>query len=170
MTWPDDLLDEVKKRWLAGESAGEISRALMDNSHINLSRNAILGKLDRLGITRPGRIKQPPCPAPPKRISPRTVRPRQTKSPPMEATAELLQLLRAEVRVVREELVPARMPLCLLSELTTHTCRWPIGDPSTNDFRFCGVAEADMTVNKPYCKFHTQMSAGKWLKLDESRS
>ena len=38
-----------------------------------------------------------------------------------------------------------------LLELSERTCKWPIGDPSTNDFYFCGLpAEQD----KPYCEAH----------------
>jgi hypothetical protein len=36
-------------------------------------------------------------------------------------------------------------------ELTSHTCRWPIGDPSNSDFFFCG---AEPSQHKPYCAAH----------------
>ena len=155
MTWRDELLDELKKRWLAGESAGEISRAL------GFSRNAIMGKLYRLGMTNK-KSRSPKVnsdnvkpPVPPARIEapPRYVRPKRTKSPVL-ATAQFLAALSAERQGQRSSFSD-----CSLLELTTHTCRWPIGDPLTNYFRYCGIAEADMTVNRPYCKLHTQMSA-----------
>ena len=36
-------------------------------------------------------------------------------------------------------------------ELSDHTCRWPVGDPSNSDFFFCG---AEPLQGKPYCAAH----------------
>ncbi|MEM9910790.1 MAG: GcrA family cell cycle regulator, partial [Pseudomonadota bacterium] len=36
-----------------------------------------------------------------------------------------------------------------LMELTERTCKWPIGDPATDDFSFCGLP---VEPGKPYCK------------------
>jgi GcrA cell cycle regulator len=36
-------------------------------------------------------------------------------------------------------------------ELTERTCKWPIGDPATEDFWFCGLPSA---AGKPYCDAH----------------
>ena len=148
MTWRNELLDELKKRWLAGESASEISSALLSNFHVAFSRNAIMGKLYRLGITRPGQ-KPRAARIPPRRsVQPWAKSLPQTwpKSPPRKGSSLTAQFSQGS--------------LCSLLELTNLTCRWPIGDPSTDDFRFCGIAEADLIGNRPYCKFHTQMSAG----------
>ena len=38
-----------------------------------------------------------------------------------------------------------------LMELTERTCKWPIGDPATEDFWFCGLPS---TAGKPYCEAH----------------
>lgn len=38
-----------------------------------------------------------------------------------------------------------------LLELTEKTCKWPIGDPSTDEFWFCGLPSAS---GKPYCEVH----------------
>jgi GcrA cell cycle regulator len=38
-----------------------------------------------------------------------------------------------------------------LLELASHDCRWPVGDPSTADFFFCG---AEVLRGKPYCRAH----------------
>lgn len=35
------------------------------------------------------------------------------------------------------------------------TCQWPIGDPSTSDFHFCG---AKRMPARPYCAEHIQMA------------
>lgn len=41
-----------------------------------------------------------------------------------------------------------------ISSLTNTTCRWPIGDPGTPDFFFCGHASANMDGGEPYCSAH----------------
>ena len=38
-----------------------------------------------------------------------------------------------------------------LMELTERTCKWPIGDPATDDFWFCGLPSQQ---GKPYCEAH----------------
>jgi GcrA cell cycle regulator len=36
-------------------------------------------------------------------------------------------------------------------ELTERTCKWPIGDPATEEFWFCGLPSQ---AGKPYCEAH----------------
>ena len=38
-----------------------------------------------------------------------------------------------------------------LLELTEKTCKWPVGDPATEDFWFCGLPSQ---AGKPYCEAH----------------
>ena len=38
-----------------------------------------------------------------------------------------------------------------LMELTEKTCKWPVGDPATDDFWFCGLP---VQQGKPYCEAH----------------
>jgi len=38
-----------------------------------------------------------------------------------------------------------------LMELTERTCKWPVGDPATEDFWFCGLPSLP---GKPYCTAH----------------
>lgn len=42
-----------------------------------------------------------------------------------------------------------------LLQLTERTCKWPIGDPATEDFFFCGLA---CTPGKPYCEEHVAVA------------
>ena len=38
-----------------------------------------------------------------------------------------------------------------LMDLTEKTCKWPVGDPATEDFWFCGLP---VQQGKPYCEAH----------------
>ncbi|MCY4303303.1 MAG: hypothetical protein OXC62_00715 [Aestuariivita sp.] len=42
-----------------------------------------------------------------------------------------------------------------LLELTERTCKWPVGDPATDDFWFCGLPSLP---GKPYCKVHVTVA------------
>ena len=42
-----------------------------------------------------------------------------------------------------------------LMDLTERTCKWPIGDPATEKFWFCGH---DSEAGKPYCKTHISIA------------
>ena len=42
-----------------------------------------------------------------------------------------------------------------LMDLTEKTCKWPIGDPATEKFWFCGH---DSEPGKPYCKTHISIA------------
>jgi GcrA cell cycle regulator len=40
-------------------------------------------------------------------------------------------------------------------ELTEETCRWPIGDPGSTDFFFCG---GQAGTGAPYCTYHSRVA------------
>lgn len=42
-----------------------------------------------------------------------------------------------------------------LMELTDKTCKWPVGDPASNDFWFCGLSSEP---GKPYCAAHAALA------------
>jgi GcrA cell cycle regulator len=42
-----------------------------------------------------------------------------------------------------------------LMELTERTCKWPIGDPATEKFWFCGLG---VQAGKPYCEAHVSVA------------
>jgi GcrA cell cycle regulator len=42
-----------------------------------------------------------------------------------------------------------------LMQLTERTCKWPVGDPATDDFWFCGLPSA---AGKPYCESHVAVA------------
>src|SRR5476649_1452009 len=57
LTWTDDRVEQLKKLWEAGLSASQIAAELG-----NVTRNAVIGKVHRLGLS--GRAKSPSSAAP----------------------------------------------------------------------------------------------------------
>ncbi|MDP2085577.1 MAG: GcrA family cell cycle regulator [Gemmobacter sp.] len=66
--------------------------------------------------------------------------------PPQPALNEISPEALASVREVEK-----RARRLTLMELTERTCKWPIGDPATDDFWFCGLPSQP---GKPYCDAH----------------
>jgi GcrA cell cycle regulator len=51
------------------------------------------------------------------------------------------------------DIAPAQRRTVL--ELTNTTCRWPVGDPQSKEFFFCGADGADCESGRPYCALHS---------------
>ena len=66
--------------------------------------------------------------------------------PPQPSANEISPEALASVREVEK-----RAKRLTLMELTERTCKWPIGDPATDDFWFCGLPTQP---GKPYCEAH----------------
>src|SRR5260370_10950311 len=133
MTWTDERVETLKKLWTEGLSASQIAAELG-----GITRNAVIGKVHRLGLS--GRAKSPSSAAP----RPRKARPHshmlRVSRPSIRGNTALAQAYELEVEL-EPELIDNVIPLGqrrTLLELNEETCRWPIGDPGHPDFFFCG--------------------------------
>jgi len=170
MSWTDERVEKLKKMWSEGQSASQIAKELG-----GVTRNAVIGKVHRLGLSN--RAGGAPAPAPEKKsaraepaASPRpgakpaaedkvvevTVAPRKPivpagqPLPPQPSANEISPEALANVREV--EKTAKRISLM---ELTERTCKWPVGDPATDNFWFCGLA---VQQGKPYCEAHVSVA------------
>jgi GcrA cell cycle regulator len=66
--------------------------------------------------------------------------------PPQPSANEISPEALASVREVEKKALKIS-----LMDLTERTCKWPIGDPATPDFWFCGLP---VQQGKPYCDAH----------------
>ncbi|MEO9824987.1 MAG: GcrA family cell cycle regulator [Paracoccaceae bacterium] len=163
MSWTDERVETLKKMWGEGQSASQIAKELG-----GVTRNAVIGKVHRLGLSNragssaPAPEKKAAKPAAPKKpaakVAPEdkvvevTVTPRKPivpagqPLPPQPSANEISPEALAKVNEV--EKTAKRISLM---ELTERTCKWPIGDPATDDFWFCGLS---VQQGKPYCEAH----------------
>lgn len=151
LTWSDDRVEQLKKLWEAGLSASQIAAELG-----NVTRNAVIGKVHRLGLS--GRAKSPATAAPRQR---KAVRPApqmmRVARPVARGNTALAQVFEVEVDadpVTFDNVVPMNQRLSLL-ELNEATCHWPVGDPSSPDFFFCG---GKALSGLPYCAQHSRVA------------
>ena len=121
MSWTDERVELLKRLWNQGLSASQIAGAIGDG----VSRNAVIGKVHRLGLS--GRPKDAPAvaPRPPRKEAPAQallVRGGFTLAqPPMPAAAPA-------PKPAADVVIPMSDRVTLL-ELRESMCRWPFGDP-----------------------------------------
>ena len=161
MSWTDERVEMLKNLWAEGLSASQIAAQLG-----GVSRNAVIGKVHRLKLSSRGRAT--------------SSQPRQKKSPRVGAAsrspgrgspsgrtvtavvgATALQqqysvdaVAQPVLRPAADVVVPISKRLSLI-ELGEKTCKWPIGDPLSEDFHFCGN---DSGESGPYCNYHASLA------------
>ncbi len=191
MSWTDERVETLKRMWAEGQSASQIAKELG-----GVTRNAVIGKVHRLGLSNrvaggkdedeadvaeapvapaaAPRVEPRPEPAAirPEPATPRPAAPERPAAAPVAAPSGNVMPI-----PLRKAIVPAGQPLppqpsaneispealasvrevekrarkLTLMELTERTCKWPIGDPATDDFWFCGLPSLP---GKPYCEAH----------------
>jgi GcrA cell cycle regulator len=181
MSWTDERVETLKRMWNEGQSASQIAKELG-----GVTRNAVIGKVHRLGLSNRVGGKEDedegsPAPAPAASTKPEAApRPEpapRTEPPRAAAPASAAPASNVTPLPVRKAIIPAGQPLppqpslneispealasvrevekrarrLTLMELTERTCKWPIGDPATDDFWFCGLPSLP---GKPYCEAH----------------
>ncbi len=187
MSWSDERVEKLKKMWAEGQSASQIAKELG-----GVTRNAVIGKVHRLGLSNrngsgaggaetPAKARSaakprskaatvektaPPEPAPepaptapePAQAAPaevpasvpmnrgKPIIPASQPLPPQPSANEIDPAALAKVSEIEKKALKLS-----LMELTERTCKWPVGDPATEDFWFCGLP---VQPGKPYCEAH----------------
>jgi GcrA cell cycle regulator len=139
-TWTTDRIEALKIHFAAGLSCREIA------AEIGVSRNAVIGKISRLSLTRDKDVMRVAKKEPVGARRPRGAqRLRQI----------LLKSFPQESEPVVEDETIHNGHTCTLFELSKETCRWPISTPGQADFCFCGNAPID---GLPYCAGHSRLA------------
>jgi GcrA cell cycle regulator len=181
MSWTDDRVEILKKMWGEGQSASQIAKELG-----GVTRNAVIGKVHRLGLSNRTTAGAAAKPEPVAKAVPKVpvkARPAAPVEPEVKTHSSKPDLKTEPaispnaVRPPRNQIIPAGQPLppqpsaneispealakvneiekkakkLSLMELTERTCKWPVGDPATEDFWFCGLP---VKQGKPYCEAH----------------
>ena len=157
MGWTEERVAELKKLWAEGHSASQIAKRLG-----SVTRNAVIGKVHRLGLS--GRA----TPSRPVKRPPRLAQPKPQQMPRPAAAAGATR--GGNALAVRAEAAPApaieadsniepqRLPngdMVTVLTVKDTMCKWPIGDPAESSFGFCGHATSE---NSPYCADHARVA------------
>ncbi|AWN38281.1 GcrA family cell cycle regulator [Methylobacterium radiodurans] len=158
LSWTDERVALLRRLWEDGQSASKIAAQLG-----GVTRNAVIGKVHRLGLAgraKPGEEAQS--------VS------RAARAPaPVAEIETAIAVVEAEapepVAIVAHRPAPAFPPppspaaptalavsqRVTIMDLRDSMCRWPLGDPTTPDFRFCG---ARSITGLPYCTHHAEIA------------
>ncbi len=206
MSWTDERVEMLKTMWTDGKSASQIAKELG-----GVTRNAVIGKVHRLGlsnrtgseqtaepletISEPHHSQEPVADPRPTQAMPDPEPKRQTAEPSMPSGESIQSANGSNADAASRPPAasvqafagsrPARpgngQPLppqpagaemseetlanlaeaakkakrLTLMQLTERTCKWPVGDPATEDFWFCGLPSAP---GKPYCETHVSVA------------
>ncbi|MEL6218636.1 MAG: GcrA family cell cycle regulator [Pseudomonadota bacterium] len=177
MTWTDERVEKLKEFWAEGMSASQIAKQLG-----GVTRNAVIGKVHRLGLSHRGNsaettraaeepaaevvaervaepVAEPAAAAPAAEVRtappPEPVRtPPAVRDPTLPRAPGLPTPEEEQARITLAEIEKIARKLDLL-ELTERTCKWPIGDPAEDNFYFCGLPSLP---GKPYCEHHVAIA------------
>ncbi len=154
MSWTDERVELLRKLWLDGLSASQIANELSNG----ITRNAVIGKVHRLGLS--GRVKTSAPTVPRPRTKPlRPVNPRPSAPAVRGNTALAFNSLPMEAPApapLEEVVIPISERVTIM-DLKEPMCRWPLGDPTNAEFRFCG-AKKPGSVTGPYCAYHARIA------------
>lgn len=133
------------------------SAAVIADAIGGVSRNAVIGKVNRLGLSLPNKGRNQYSVGRPR--APRQARqPRTAKLPrggfstvPVEPTPPP-----APVVVSYDHMIP-------FAQLENENCRFPLwsGDPPMNEKLYCGAPTANLAKGHPYCPAHCAI-AGRY--------
>lgn len=136
MSWTDSRVATLKKLWSEGKTAAEIASELG-----GVTRNAVIGKAHRLKLSgRGGANIQTPKKVKKKAVQARKPKPANVNIAPQKKT------------ILKSDSERERIPLI---DMAPNQCKWPIGDPKTADFGFCGDRKVP---GIPYCIEHAQVA------------
>ncbi len=164
--WTPERLETLQRLYAEGLSYTDIATAIGDGA----TRNAVCGKISRLGVKRPPAVnlanktlngQRNIIIAKVEQMRQQAEKPKPPKAPPVKRRIDSrgggVKATQAAQAVARAILAPAPpteartelSPLVAsLVDLQSHHCRWPIGD---HDFAFCGRPRLE---GRPYCEHH----------------
>jgi len=182
MSWTDERVEILKTMWGDGKSASQIAKELG-----GVTRNAVIGKVHRLGLSnraaasaKPATTVNKPAAKDTAAEKPAAVAAKPKQEEPVNPNATVIPSRNLPIPP-RKPIIKAGQPLppqpsaneisaeamanvkavektarrLRLMELTERTCKWPIGDPATDDFWFCGHP---VQQGKPYCEAHVAVA------------
>lgn len=179
--WDNATLKKLKALTGKGLSTSEIGKRL------GMSKNAVVGKLNRLGWNlKAGGVSGADNATAKKAKSKKVVTPKSSakkpavvsKSTPKKTAARVTAAKKstnakevAKSTEKKSNVSSAKSSAALNKNLAMHQriiqhslemanlkpnqCRWPIGDPDSENFHFCG---APVFVGKPYCYEHCKQA------------
>lgn len=142
MAWTDERVELLKNLWAEGLSAAQIA-----NKMGGVTRNAVIGKVHRLGLS--GRA----TPAKPQRGC-GLIQERRDEAPAAKPARQDYKPMIPEPESITAVVLDSG-DMTTVATIKNNMCKWPIGDPARDDFHFCGQHAA---TGKSYCAYHARLA------------
>lgn len=162
--WTPERTNALIALWDEGHSTAEIGRRL------GVTKNSVVGKVHRLRLPKRGSPIHGGGGHSGRSEAPISISRASVARAPITRPAASLPPRPAAVAVQPQPIIPKvvyePMPanVIKLSALTSDMCSWPIGDPGTDGFRFCGRSAV---TGKPYCAEHCSIA---YVKVSKDRN
>lgn len=165
--WTEERVEYAKKRWVEGGSGAEIASEIGDG----FTKNSIICKMHRLGLSFQGGSRDGRSAGQPR--TPRASKPAISVKARSAVKAQARSVERmfkdrpatvskaSSILYDRSPLPTPEMPDTeffgaeAVRALTDNACKWPVGDPLTPSFRFCGCERSGTYA---YCAYHARMA------------
>lgn len=191
MAWTDKMVEDLKIMWKQGLTTGEIGRRLgvSKNSIVGkvhrLQLDARPSPIKRKDEPKTGDLFAPKNTA--KETAEKKTKPQIKSAPKTEKTPQAEKKTVANIKDNAVAAKPAKEKTseeknidisskfflkqptiskefngnAMLIDLDNHTCRWPLGDPKDENFRFCG---RKVRIGQTYCEEHSALAYVKPTK------
>ncbi|MCJ2094687.1 GcrA cell cycle regulator [Methylobacterium sp. J-072] len=155
LSWTDDRVALLRRLWEDGQSASKIAAQLG-----GVTRNAVIGKVHRLGLggRARGGEEAPAAAQTAKAVEIETaiaVVETQAPEPVAILSHRPTPVFPAPAPAAPEPVALSVSQRVTIMDLRESMCRWPLGDPTTPEFRFCG---ARSITGLPYCTHHAEIA------------
>ena len=147
MDWNDEAIARLRSLWDEGHSTAEIGRRL------GVTKNAVVGKAHRLNLpARPSPIRRGAGEGKPARRS----LPRRVNGPTLATLVAAPRTQSATAgEISKQQPVLRAVAASPRASARLSACCWPIGEPGTASFHFCGDSAVP---SKPYCSDHASIA------------
>jgi GcrA cell cycle regulator len=147
--WTSERIEKLRELWADGLSASQCAAELGGG----ITRNAVIDKISRLGIQDRAKRRKGNNERIPKG-------PAIMRKPAAPVAAPSPAPRPAPIEQAFAQAFPPPPPGAgvTLMELRLSSCRFPIGDPRDESFRYCGAPRESMEDGKSYCSFHAALA------------
>ena len=160
MAWTEDRVATLTKLWADGLSASQIAKQLG-----GVTRNAVIGKVHRLELSGRAKPSSPARKAAARKTAASSAsrsaapkpkpKPKSARAPSAPRTPRVIAQAPTPPPPPLEALLMSNGEFATIMTITDHMCKWPIGDPGADNFRFCG---RKTDPEEPYCLAHSRVA------------
>lgn len=157
--WTDERIARLKEMWAKGATASEIAAELG-----NLTRNAVCGKIDRLGLSGKRRAEKIRDKAKVKLVPVAKVQTKDRLKVAVGAQVQAINRIKkaASPELIKEDFTPRVVDVpshrVTILEVRAMECRWPDEDRNEDGLHtFCGNPTDD---GSSYCPAHAALAIG----------